>query len=532
MTPNKAALAVRARLRDDFQFYAAQALKIRTKSAEIVPFKLNHAQRILHAAVEKQKAENENMVRVIILKSRQQGLSTYVQGKLYHSTSQNKARKAVVVTHKADSTNALFSMTKRFHANVPEILRPSTSYSSRRELTFDKLDSSYMVATAGGDGIGRGETLTEGHLSELAFWAESSAKENYNGLMQAIPDVPGTQVYIESTANGVSGLFYTQWQEAVLGTNGYVPVFIPWFFDEGYQTRPPHDFDLTPEETDLVGLVEYTYGVTLTKAQLFWRRQKISQSGLDLFNQEYPAFPEDAFLTTGRPVFDPVALTKRKKEAPDPVRRMSFMFDRFEEHAVGELTLYSQINPGGTFYIGADVAMGVKNGDWSVAQVLDESKTQVATYRARVHPDHFADVLFALGTMFNQAKIAVESNNHGLLTVTRLYKELQYPNVYLTVTEDKMTDVETPNLGFRTTSKTRPLILDDLRAALRKDEIVLNDKTTMEEMLTFVVKENGKPEAEVGCHDDCVISLAIANHIHTGVWAPLKIPASAYSEMP
>ena len=152
---------------------------------------------------------------MIILKARQQGLSTYTGGYLYHAVSQQPARKAMVITHHADSTRALFDMTKRYHENCPEILRPHTKYSSRRELSFDVLSSSFVVATAGGDSVGRGETLTHLHASELAFWPKSTAADIWNGLLQAVPNAKGTAVFVESTANGVSGIFYDLWRGAV-----------------------------------------------------------------------------------------------------------------------------------------------------------------------------------------------------------------------------------------------------------------------------------------------------------------------------
>lgn len=515
--------SIRLRLRDDFAFYAAKALKIRTKEAKVVPFVLNAAQHILHDAIQK-SIDETGMVRIIILKGRQQGLSTYVGGRLYFRGSQNTAKKVVVVAHKSDSTTALFNMTKRYHENVPPILKPSTSYSSKKELVFDRLDSSYMVATAGGDGIARGETITHAHLSELAFWPVSSAKDNLNGLLQSIPEVDDTEVYIESTANGVTGPFYDMWQGAVRGENGYTPVFIPWFLDKAYRRIVPEGFERTQAEIELAEL----YG--LDDRQLYWRRIKISQNGLDMFKQEYPCSPEEAFLTTGRPVFDVEDLTARIHSAPDPLFRMAKIFKSFEVHPVGELTVYREIDPGATYYIGADVAMGVRNGDYSVAQVLDDQKRQCAVWRGHIHPDYFADVLYDLGMMYNTAKIGVENNNHGLLTVTRLYKDLTYPNVYTDVVEDKMTDIDTPNLGFRTTMKSKPLIVDGLRAAQRKGELKLYDKVTMHEMMTFVVKESGKTEAEEGCYDDCVMALAICNHIHEGVWTPIQVTEAHYTE--
>lgn len=118
---NKKLQQVRKRLYDDFAFYSKSALKIRTKAGEIAPLKLNAAQQILHDAVTKQ-IEAEGKVRVIILKARQQGLSTYVGGYLYHSVSQQKAKKAMVLSHLSDSTRALFDMTRGIMKTVPRYL--------------------------------------------------------------------------------------------------------------------------------------------------------------------------------------------------------------------------------------------------------------------------------------------------------------------------------------------------------------------------------------------------------------------------
>ena len=276
--------AVRKRLHEEFPFYSKAALKIRTKDGQIAPLKLNTAQKILQDAIDEQMA-TEGKVRIVILKARQQGLSTMVGGYLYFSVSQNPARKAMVVTHHADSTRALFDMTKRYHENCPEILKPHTKYSSRRELSFDVLDSSYVVGTAGSDSLGRGETISHAHLSELAFWPKTTAEEVFNGLVQAVPNTKGTAVFIESTANGVTGQFYSLWQNAVNGTNGYRPVFIPWFLDEDYREPVPKKFERTPEEDELVS----KYG--LDNEQLMFRRRKIAQNGKELWQQEYPAEP-------------------------------------------------------------------------------------------------------------------------------------------------------------------------------------------------------------------------------------------------
>lgn len=522
MTPEQ--LKVRKRLYEDFEFYAKNALKIRTKEGAVKPFVMNAAQAKLLDAVQKQ-IETEGKARVVILKARQMGLSTLVGGWLYWWISQHRAQKGLVVTHHADSTRALFDMTKRYFENTPDILKPHSKYSSRKELQFDILDSSYVVATAGGDGIARGETFTQAHLSELAFWPTATANDNLNAILQAIPSTKNTAVFIESTANGVSGPFYEMWKGACEGTNGYVPVFLPWYIQPEYREDVPENFKRTPDEEDLVA----EYG--LDDAQLMFRRRKVAQNGLDLFKQEYPSCAEEAFLTSGRPVFNPDQLQKMLEKAPDLKQRLALEGEEWVEHPRGELLVYATHDPGETYYVGADVSMGVRGGDFSVAQVLDSKKRQVAMYRASVHPDYFAEVLQALGYFYNTAKIIVESNNHGILTCTRLGKDYAYPNFYTETQYDKLTDRETVKLGFQTNVKTKPLIIDQLRASMRQNEVELNDKVTIRELMTYVVNENGAMEAEQGCHDDCVISLALANHIHEGRFTPIEVTDDYYIEV-
>jgi hypothetical protein len=184
---------------------------------------------------------------------------------------------------------------------------------------------------------------------------------------------------------------------------------------------------------------------------------------------------------------------------------------------------------GETYCIGADVGLGVRDGDWSVAHVLDSEKRQVAVFRAQVDPHYFATILKAIGTYYNTALIAPERNNHGILTCVRLWKDLHYPNVYIEFKEGQTEDRESMNIGHYTDVKTRPLIIDRLRASMREDDIFVYDADTLQEMKTFIVNDVGKMTAEAGCHDDCVMSLAIANHIHPGRFQPITVSDEYYS---
>lgn len=540
--------AVRKRLLEDFEFYASRLLKIRTKTAEIVPFKLNRAQRVFLDRILEQW-QRTGRVRVLVLKARQLGLSTLWGGFMYWWISQHRATKGIVVTHKGEATQALFDMTKRYHDLMEPSMRPHTARSNAKELKFDKLDSGYMIATAGADTVGRGETLQLAHLSEAGLWPKKKAAEIGNGLLQAVPNVDNTFVCIESTARGKSGWFFQQYQAAVAGTSGYELVFLPWHVDPDYQEAVPEGFNRTHDEELLSEAVYTEWGYHLTDGQLMWRRQKVAQDGLDLFKQEYPTTPEEAFLTSGAPVFNLEYLAACEKSAPDILHRLEFdpIGGTFEPNVRGRLWLYREIDPHEDYTIGADVAKGVGReerrdaqgnliaageGDYSVATVLDSKKRLVAKFRGQVDPDYYADILEALGYLYNTARLAVEFNNHGILPNTRLWKDKAYPNLYVREVYDKTTEQMKEEVGFYTDVKTRPLIIDQLREAVRNRDLELNDKDVLREMQTFVADpETGKIEADVGCHDDCVMALAIANHIHEGCWAPIASTDDLYFEM-
>lgn len=529
--------AIRLRLLNDFEFYSPRALKIKTKKAQTVGFTWNEAQTRLDKIVEGQYLAT-GKVRVIILKARQMGLSTWVGGRLFSRVSQRRSKRAIVITHHAKSTAALFDMTKRFYKLLPDILRPHDKYNNAREITFDQLDSSYFVGTAGSDTIGRGETITHAHVSELAFWPKSSAKANFSGLMDAVPNEADTEVYIESTANGVSGLFYDQWQEAVAGRSGFIPVFFPWFIEDGYREKPSEGFQRSPEEHRLVEL----HG--LDDAQLMFRRIKISEKGVDLFKQEYPSTAEEAFLTTGRPVFHPERVQEmtdaaRAEFSPEvtgaltwePLHRKALEGHTWEDHPRGELLIYREHDFSETYYIGADVAQG-GGGDSSVAAVTDSRRQLVAIWRCnRTDPDVFGTALYHLGKMFNEAKIICERNGPGALTNHVLVKTHLYPNFYTEISLDKLRETETEHIGFLTTEKSKPTVINKLVAEIRERTIDIFDPTTLSELRSFIVTETGKLEAEKGCHDDTIIALALSNHINEGSFTPIINQDNWYIQM-
>lgn len=287
-------LQKRNQLKKDFAYYAKNCLFIRTKTTGLEPLVLNKAQLYIHARVEEQRKET-GKVRAIVLKGRQQGCSTYVEGRFMWRTTHEKGVKAYILTHEDDASQNLFNMAKRYYEHLPRFVKPTTSAANAKELHFNELDSGYQVGTAGNKTVGRSQTNQFFHGSEVAFWA--NAAEHAKGILQTIPDADGTEIIYESTANGVGNFFHQQWKQAERGEGEFIPIFVPWFWQEEYNKKG--DFTPTDEEEKIAE--QYN----LSPGQIYWRRLKIIELSADgsdggrAFKQEYPMNAAEAFQLSG-----------------------------------------------------------------------------------------------------------------------------------------------------------------------------------------------------------------------------------------
>lgn len=303
-------------LRGSMLEMARENLKIRTKAGDFVNFEINPGQKIVHAALEGQKAEH-GWVRALALKQRQGGISTYVAARYYHRTSMFRGVNTYILSHEQSSSDALFGIVDRFQRNNP--FAPHVGTSNVKELVFDKLESSYQVATAGAKEGGRGRSISLFHGSEVAFW--NNAPAHFAASVQAVPLEANTEIILESTSAGPSGEYYERWQDAEAGSGDYIPIFLPWYVSPEYARRPPDGFELfTDAEDGELSEAEYAETFGLTLAQMAWRRAKIVElRSADTFKREYPADPSEAWTAKGEhaPFIDPLlVLRARKRERP------------------------------------------------------------------------------------------------------------------------------------------------------------------------------------------------------------------------
>lgn len=276
--------------------FAKNFLIIHDKAGAEKHFVFNRAQQYIHDRLEAQlKATGK--VRALVLKGRQQGVSTLIQARFFHKTVTRRGRKSFILTHHADSTRALFEMTKRYSENIVAPF-PQPDKKNDNMLTYDGLGSGYRVGTAGSVEVGRGMTNQYLHLSEYAFYKD--AAKIGMGLMNTVAEIDDTEIIKESTANGQANDFYSDWQAAKNGASRYQAIFVPWYWQDEYCID---DASFVPTDEEL-GWLEQFGENGLKPGHLNWRRIKLQDIKGDQeqkcrkFRQEYPFTDDEAFLSS------------------------------------------------------------------------------------------------------------------------------------------------------------------------------------------------------------------------------------------
>ncbi len=518
------------KLKNDPLYFIETCLKIRTER-KVIPFKLNEVQLKSYAKF-KQLRDDNKPIRIMFLKARQTGVSTLTEALIFQDTVMNPNVSSFIIAHDKNSTQHLLNMSKLYYTEMPSYLKPMTRYESKYELVFENpnaklrakepgLRSQIKVETANNLEAGRSFSLQNLHISELAFW--DNPEEVMDGLLQSVKDIPGTMIIIESTANGVGDYFYDMWSDAENGRNEFTPIFIPWFELQSYRMEPPEDFEPYSYEHEVYGNeVKIAEQFNLDMDQIYWRRYTIRnklKNNIRKFQQEYPATPEEAFLVSGRNVFSQEAIRKYfyfvNKLDIRPKRGSLDAYYKFNQ-GKGNLLLWKEPEKGNRYSIGADTAEGLATGDYSCAQVFDvKNYEQVAEWHGHIEQTEFAYELKKLAKYYNDAIVVVESNQ-GQVTLDHL-KAIYYRLYYRKVMGQRH-DKRTRELGFRTTARTKKILVETFKSLFDEYELHINGKDLLMEMKTFVEEEpdpeHKKKVLSVGAkgknHDDRVIAACLA----------------------
>ena len=516
--------------RYNFPYFASRFLYIVDKQRKLIRFKLNSTQKIIDNLIYEKQTSKGLPIRVYLLKPRQIGASTYCQGRLFHLGVVRRHNNSLTIAHDADTALEIHNISEKFleffDKNTFKDFKPRVKYHSKQSgIVYDNqgdgLFSKSSVETAGNVNIGRAFTLMGLHLSEAARYV--NAKNVALSLMNSVPDPninPNTIIIVESTACGMDEFFYQGYQAAKRGDTGFIPIFISWADDPTYEMNVPYRFKLDSEELKL----QKEYGLSLRK--LAWRRWCIKNKcdgDVELFHQEYPLNDDEAFLYAGEAAFSGEKLRWYFNNMVEAGTKGHLEENKFIEGKRGHLEIFKMPESGHKYVIGADAAEGLEKGDWSAGEVYDiETLDQVAELRGKLAPDIFGKKLDKLGYFYNHSFIGVEAKQYGWAVLNELIN-LKYRKLYYRKTWDERKRKKTKKLGWYTTEKSRPIMIDTLRKLSSKFQLPVRSQTSLSECTTFV-NNNGKLQASSGCHDDTVIASSIAMMIrkYNPIWAEEK----------
>lgn len=482
--------------------------RIVNKQGKEVPFIFNNIQ---------DKFYNNRTIRDDILKARKEGMSSLILAILAVRFMFVPNIVCACVSHTDEDTKRLFAKVKYYLDHLP--FEIELDRSSATHLRIASQNSDFLVGTAGSKTFARGDTIHQLHLSEFAFYP---SWDMVTGVINAVPDGDFTWVVKETTANGYGNPHHQAWQQEKQGESIFKPHFFGWHDHEEY-IRDASNFTPTKHEADL----KLTHD--LSDEQLAWRNWKIrtiqptqDYTREDLFRQEYPISDNEAFLSTGRPVFDPKTIEwYRDVHISEPILVGSLEGwnpPYLVENDYGELKVYADRVDGEQYVIGGDVAV---EGDYSELCVLSrKSLEQVAQWSGRVDEFELANIAMRLGTYYNDALVGIEKNNMGIAVVKKL-DELGYKNQYTMHAVEEKFAKSRKKIGWETNSKTRPILLGDLNQVFSERKIVIRDGRTLEQMASFVKNERGRAEAQVGTYDDCVIAIGIAYQMYKHIPEPV-----------
>ena len=310
-----------------------------------------------------------------------------------------------------------------------------------------------------------------------------TAKEIIDGTARQV-DINSGWVFSESTANGYGNYYELMWHQAKAGLIRYKPRFYGW---KEFYTQ--EDFDLIASEF-------------VDKNMLM---------------QEYPATPEEAFISSGSSYFDNSKIIDYIKRAPEPITCGTiYLKDKqpdFVEHKEGKLKIWERPQTFKSYVIGGDTAEGIEGGDNSVLEVIDNQSLKcVAEWCGKATPDEFVNIAYALGQWYNNSYMGIEVNKDGLWVNTELFK-MSYPNLYFREAIDDITNRVGSKVGFRTDERTRPYVLAELQKMLYNFKDIWTNKEFLNECLTFVRNKVGRPESMSSKNDDRIFATAIAYEV-------------------
>lgn len=504
------------------------------KNKRIIPFFLNEVQHefidILNKAIDDYDNGLITNISILVLKGRQQGFTTLITAYQLACTITRNNFEGLTLADKASNTETIFQNKAKFpYSRLPELLKPSEKYNNKRQLLFEKINSSWGADTATKE-VGRSRTINFFHGSECAFW-----KDGMSSIQASLGETftkNAIKIY-ESTANGFND-YRTMWKS---GEN--INCFFEWWKTKEYRlnfetknirTKFLNDIDRKNGEWIYDRLQWLRDVKNLDENQLYWYFKKY-QGYIDkeLIKQEYPCTPDEAFVASGKCYFDKETIIKRIDYLENTKNNGVIDIGYFDFDVVtvnnkkkiknikwisdvnGCIKILKKPEKGHPYVLGGDTA-GEGSDFFTGVAIDNSSKRIVAVLRHEYDETFYTRQIYCLGIFYNTALVGLETN-FSTYPIKMLSEEYEYSNLYVREKEDDYTRKMAKAFGFRTDRTTRPLILAELQRIFKEDTHYITDIDVLKEALTFIKNEKGRPEAQEGSHDDLIMGTAITYYI-------------------
>ena len=539
---------LRLRIEYDFEFWAATCARIQDKlTKQSVPFLLRRPQRkLLRVLLDALYAQRP--IRIILLKARQWGGSTLVQLfmawiQLFHKTAWHSA----IVADVEDQSRNIKAMYSRMAENHPREILPVRFRSFEGSTKNKRIEGRDCIVYIGSmqkpDTI-RSADVMMAHLSEVGLWKETRGKKPED-LIQSIagtvPNEPYSMIVLESTAKGVGNYFHREWQKAVAGESGYVPVFVAWYEIEMYGSAFRDDPERRAFIASLSDRERYCFELGATLEGIRWYREKKRLESYDDWRMgcEFPTTPDEAFQSTGRRAHAPEYIHRMRQYVRPAVHVGELYANARSGKGAIDRSLEFREQPGGGLWLWAmpdretaikrryvvsvDIGGRSDGADWSVISVIDRYflleggvEECIGTWRGHLDQDLVIWKAVQIARYFNSALLVVESNSLDVkgdegdhsLTILDEIKDF-YPHLYCRTDPQKIREGLPARYGFHTNAATKTDLVNQMNKRFREGGHIERDGRALDEADCYEIKPDGSYGAVDGEHDDIYMSRAI-----------------------
>lgn len=495
--------------------------------------------------------QKQGWFKIIILKPRQCGGTTFSDGIILQATIFVERMFSIVMAQDEDTSAELYRRLLDALNWLPWWMRPEReSKQQERHIVFQRKDEKRRMVDPGlastmiisnsqkAAGVAIGRTVRAGHFSEVSRWPDPTV---WTADIEPSMNARDTRAFMESTAYGRTGLFWHMWRAAEAGKSDWTPVFIPVYKVRKYFTPvlKGEDFQLDSEEKALRASVKHKENFTIPLGFFKWRRRKrqavINAEGRDdTFFESYPSTPGEAFINSGFCAFPKKCLNEQEREhcydpiligeigytGPDSLPELRLhkpesneIMDKPDRQSRFWVWEEPDQNDAVEYYLGCDVSSG-DGRDYTDIVVYrigygPEPHVQVCEWHGLANPSHVARIVAAIGYWYHTCEVAVEYQGPGITTGDELRLVIDYVNLYRWKTADRLNST-TQHIHWLTNSRTREDMINRMNEALLDRTVILRNRHLIEEMRDFGWEERDTRAEAMSGNDDMVAANCIA----------------------